>query len=115
MPDSEDINPFESVGPEMIASLNSCNRFYFKNVILQMIIQHPELADTVKDLLANASTNQDNDKINKLLAAAHLLGYPKHYRLSDFNPACLSETEQSKYNDITNLSFLNNKKGQTFS
>ena len=108
MPESEEMNPFEAVDPEIIASLNSCNRFYLKNVIIQIITQYPEVADTVKEFLVNASANQDNDKINKLLAAANFPCHPEHFRLSDFNPACLSETEQSTYKELSELSFLHN-------
>lgn len=110
MPNSEDKNPFESVSPEIVSSLNSCNQFYLRSVILQVLFQYPELTDSVQDLLSKASANQENDKVNKLLAAAHLPGYPEHHRLTDFNPACLSDTDQSEFRELANLSFLNSEK-----
>lgn len=110
MPEPEVMNPFEIVDAEIIVSLNSCNRFYLKNVIIQIITQYPKMSDTVKDLLVDANTNQDNDKINKLLAEAGLPYHPEHFRLSDFNPACLSETEQSTYKELSELNFLHNPK-----
>lgn len=47
--------------------------------------------------------------MNKLLSDAHLPGYPEHHRLTDFNPACLSDADQSKYKELANLSFLNSE------
>lgn len=110
MPKSKKSNPFEAVDPEIIASMNSCTISYLKNVIIQIITQHPELTDTVMDLLSNANANRGNDRVNKFLSEAHFPCHPEHYRLSDFDPACLSETEQIKYKDIAELSFLNDFK-----
>lgn len=63
MPNSEDKNPFESVSPEIVSSLNSCNQFYLRSVILQVLFQYPELTDSVQDLLSKASADQGRDKI----------------------------------------------------
>ena len=109
MPNSEDNNPFTSIRPEIISSLNSCNQLYLRSVILQVLYQHPELTDVIQDLLSKACANQENDKVNKLLSDAHLPGYPEHHRLTDFNPACLSDADQSKYKELANLSFLNSE------
>ena len=110
MPESEVMNPFEAVDPEIIASMKSCTIPYLRNVIIQIITQYPEMTDTVKELLVNAKGNCGNDRVNDLLAAANFPCYPEHSRLSDFDPACLSETEQIKYKDIAELSFLNDFK-----
>lgn len=110
MPESEVMNPFEAVDPEIIASMKSCTIPYLRNVIIQIITQYPEMTDTVKELLVNAKANRGNDRVNDLLAAANFPCYPEHSRLSDFDPACLSETEQIKYKDIAELSFLNDFK-----
>lgn len=110
MPKSKKSNPFEAVDPEIIASMKSCTIPYLRNVIIQIITQYPEMTDTVKELLVNAKANRGNDRVNDLLAAANFPCYPEHSRLSDFDPACLSETEQIKYKDIAELSFLNDFK-----
>ena len=110
MPESEVMNPFEAVDPEIIASMKSCTIPYLRNVIIQIITQYPEMTDTVKELLVNAKANRGNDRVNDLLVAANFPCYPEHSRLSDFDPACLSETEQIKYKDIAELSFLNDFK-----
>lgn len=110
MPKSKKSNPFEAVDPEIIASMKSCTISYLRNVIIQIITQYPEMTDTVKELLVNAKANRGNDRVNDLLAAANFPCYPEHSRLSDFDPACLSETEQIKYKDIAELSFLNDFK-----
>ena len=110
MPESKKSNPFEAVDPEIIAYMNSCTILYLKNVIIQIITQYPEMTDTVKELLVNAKANRGNDRVNDLLAAANFPCYPEHSRLSDFDPACLSETEQIKYKDISALSFLHDPK-----
>ena len=109
VPNSEDNNPFTSISPEIISSLNSCNQLYLRSVILQVLCQHPELTDVIQDLLSKACANQENDKVNKLLSDAHLPGYPEHHRLTDFNPACLSDADQSKYKELASLSFLNSE------
>ena len=103
-------NPFEAVDPEIIAYMNSCTILYLKNVIIQIITQYPEMTDPVKELLVNAKANRGNDRVNDLLATANFPCYPEHPRLSDFDPACLSKTEQIKYKDIAELSFLNDFK-----
>lgn len=90
--------------------MKSCTIPYLRNVIIQIITQYPEMTDTVKELLVNAKANRGNDRVNNLLAAANFPCYPEHSRLSDFDPACLSETEQIKYKDIAELSFLNDFK-----
>ena len=108
MPESEVMNPFEAVDPEIIDSMKSCTTPYLRSVIIQIITQYPEMADPVKELLVNAKGNCGNDRVNKLLAEANFPCYPEHSRLSDFDPACLSETEQIKYKDISELSFLHN-------
>ena len=110
MPKSEVMNPFEAVDPEIIDSMKSCTIPYLRSVIIQIITQYPEMADPVKELLVNAKGNRGNDRVNKLLAEANFPCYPEHSRLSDFDPACLSETEQIKYKDISELSFLHDPK-----
>ena len=110
MPESEVMNPFEAVDPEIIASMKSCTIPYLRNVIIQIITQYPEMVDPVKEILVNAKGNRGNDRVNKLLADANFPCYPEHSRLSDFDPACLSETEQIKYKDISALSFLHDPK-----
>ena len=110
MPKSEVMNPFEAVDPEIIDSMKSCTTPYLRSVIIQIITQYPEMADPVKELLVNAKGNCGNDRVNKLLAEANFPCYPEHSRLSDFDPACLSETEQIKYKDISELSFLHDPK-----
>lgn len=110
MSESEVMNPFEAVDSEIIASMKSCTIPYLRNVIIQIITQYPEMTDTVKELLVNAKANRGNDRVNDLLVAANFPCYPEHSRLSDFDPACLSETEQIKYKDIAELSFLNDFK-----
>ena len=104
MPKSKKLNPFEAVNPEIIDSMKSCTTPYLRSVIIQIITQYPEMADPVKELLVNAKGNCGNDRVNKLLAEANFPCYPEHSRLSDFAPACLSETEQIKYKDISELS-----------
>lgn len=110
MSEAKKNNPFESVSPDIISSLNSCSMFYLKNTILQIIIQNPEMADNIKDLLSKANTNQENDKINDLLAKAGLPGYPEHHKLTDFNPACLSKADRTKYEELSGLCFLTSEK-----
>lgn len=110
MPKSEVMNPFEAVDPEIIDSMKSCTTPYLRSVIIQIITQYPEMADPVKELLVNAKGNCGNDRVNKLLVEANFPCYPEHSRLSDFDSACLSETEQIKYKDISELSFLHDPK-----
>ena len=110
MPESKKSNPFEAVDPEIIDSMKSCTTPYLRSVIIQIITQYPEMADPVKELLVNAKGNCGNDRVNKLLAEANFPCYPEHSRLSDFDSACLSETEQIKYKDISELSFLHDPK-----
>lgn len=110
MPKSEVMNPFEAVDPEIIDSMKSCTTPYLRSVIIQIITQYPEMADPVKELLVYAKENCGNDRVNKLLAEANFPCHPEHSRLSDFDPACLSETEQIKYKDISELSFLHDPK-----
>ena len=110
MPKSEVMNPFEAVDPEIIDSMKSCTTPYLRSVIIQIITQYPEMADPVKELLVNAKGNCGNDRVNKLLVEANFPCYPEHSRLSDFDSACLSETEQIKYKDISELSFLHDLK-----
>lgn len=109
MSNFDNINPFESVTPVMISYLNSCNQLYLKSVILQVILQHPELTESIQELLKKSCESQKNDKVNNLLSSAHLPGYPEHHRLSDFNSNCLSDNDQLKFNAISNLCFLNNE------
>ena len=90
--------------------MKSCTTPYLRSVIIQIITQYPEMADPVKELLVNAKGNCGNDRVNKLLVEANFPCYPEHSRLSDFDPACLSETEQIKYKDISELSFLHDPK-----
>ena len=68
MPESEVMNPFEAVDPEIIDSMKSCTIPYLRSVIIQIITQYPEMADPVKELLVNAKGNRGNDRVNKLLA-----------------------------------------------
>ena len=110
MPKSKKSNPFEAVDPEIIASMKSCTIPYLRNVIIQIITQYPEMTDPVKELLVAAKISRGNDRVNDLLAEANFPCYPEHSRLSDFDPACLSETEQIKYKDISELSFLHDPK-----
>ena len=90
--------------------MKSCTTPYLRSVIIHIITQYPEMADPVKELLVNAKGNCGNDRVNKLLAEANFPCHPEHSRLSDFDPACLSETEQIKYKDISALSFLHDPK-----
>ena len=110
MPKSKKLNPFEAVDPEIIDSMKSCTTPYLRSVIIQIITQYPEMADPVKELLVNAKGNCGNDRVNKLLAEANFPCHPEHSRLSDFDSACLSETEQIKYKDISELGFLRDPK-----
>ena len=87
MPESEVMNPFEAVDPEIIDSMKSCTIPYLRSVIIQIITQYPEMTDPVKELLVNAKGNCGNDRVNKLLAEDNFPCYTEHSRLSDFDPA----------------------------
>ena len=102
-------NTLESIDPEIISSLNTCNNSYLKNIILQIINYNPEIKDSVKELIAKISNNQKNDNINNLLVSANFPRYPEHHRISDFNPACLSKEDQEKYEELSKLSFLHSE------
>lgn len=107
MPEKE--NTLEAIDPEILSALNTCKEPYLKRIILQIINYNPEIKDSVKELIAKISNNQKNDNINKLVVSASFPRYPEHYRLSDFNPACLSEEDQEKYKRLSKLSFLYGK------
>lgn len=106
---SEKENTLEAIDPEILSALNTCKEPYLKRIILQIINYNPEIKDSVKELIAKISNNQKNDNINKLVVSASFPRYPEHYRLSDFNPACLSEEDQEKYKRLSKLSFLYGK------
>ncbi len=99
MPEKE--KTLEAIDPEILSALNSCKEPYLKRIILQIINYNPEIKDSVKELIAKISNNQKNDNINKLVVSANFPRYPEHYRLSDFNPACLSEEDQEKYERLS--------------
>lgn len=99
-------NTLESIDPEIISSLNTCNNSYLKNIILQIINYHPDIKESVIEIIIKTCNNKTNDNINDLLASANLPLYPEHYRLSDFNTSCLSEEDQEKYEELSKLSFL---------
>lgn len=71
---------------------------------------YPDLNKDIKECIKKTYDNQENDDINKLISSAHFPGYPEHYRLSDFDPSCLSEKDQKEYEELSKLSFLKSKK-----
>ena len=99
-------NTLESIDPEIISSLNNCNNSYLKNIILQIINYHPDIKESVMEIIIKTCNNKTNDNINDLLASANLPLYPEHYRLSDFNTSCLSKEDQEKYEELSKHSFL---------
>lgn len=111
MPEKE--NTLEAIDPEILSALNSCKEPYLKRIILQIINYNPEVKDSVKELTAKISNNQKNDNINKPVVSANFPRYPEHHRLSDFNPACLSEEDQESMKGFPNLAFFTAKTSQT--
>lgn len=102
--------PSEIFDSEIISTLNQCKIFYLKSIILKIVEDHPDLKDEIKACIKTTYDNQENDDINKLLSSANFPGYPEHYRLSVFDPSCLSEKDQKEYEELSKLGFLKNKK-----
>lgn len=102
-----DSNPFDILDPELVKLANTCGVRYLRHILFQVILEHPELSDSINDLLIEAHSNQNNDKENSLLYDAKFPCYPDHYRLEDFDPSCLSEQDAETYKSLIKLSFLN--------
>lgn len=104
-----DNNPYDILDPEIIKLTNTCGIRYLRNIIFRIILDHPEMYDSVNDMLIEAHSNQDNDKENALLSDAKFPCYPDHYRLTDFDPVCLSENDAATYQKLTHLEFLSSE------
>lgn len=44
-------NTLESIDPEIISSLNTCNNSYLKNIILQIINYHPDIKESAMKII----------------------------------------------------------------
>lgn len=104
------ISPSNIIDEETLSTLKSCKNFYLKSIILNLLRDCPDLNKDIKECIKKTYDNQENDDINKLISSAHFPGYPEHYRLSDFDPSCLSEKDQKEYEELSKLSFLKSKK-----